>query len=115
MLLLLLDRAVCIVVREIAEEPYGYRAYKYDSAHLLEILPSLFPGVPENRLCRRHPVWRKFHHERQVIVLEEDAHDLGSRNGQYYAQGIEAKKHHSGIAGEEGSGDQDIYRHSSGT
>ena len=115
MLLLLRRGVILIMVREISQEPYHHRANQDDAAHLLKILLTLLPGVSENRFCCRHPIWRQFHHKRQIILLKEIAEDLGSKNCHKDSQGIHSQQHQPGILREEGSRNQDIYRHSART
>ena len=87
-LLLLLHRIVGIVVREISQEPYHHREDQDHSAHLLEILLSLLPGVSEYGLCSRNTIRREFHHEREVVILEEAAHYPRRHDGKQDSQGI---------------------------
>ena len=82
MLLLLMMVRICVMVREIAQEPHGHRADQDDSAHLLQILLSFLPGMTKNRFTCRYAVRRKLHHKRKVVILEETAHYLG----RYYRQ-----------------------------
>ena len=103
------------MVREIAQEPYSDRTYQDDAAHLLQILLSLFPGVAEDRFCRRDAVWRKLHDERKVVILEETAHYLCCKYGKDYSKRIHSQQHKSCIPREEGSGDEYVDRHASGT
>ena len=115
MFLLFADGAVCIMIREVAQEPYSHGEDKDDAAHLLKILFSLLPCVPEYRFCGRHTVRRKLHHERKVVVLEEHAQHLGGKDSQDDAECIQSQKHQAGTTGEEGPGNKHIYRHTSGT
>ena len=111
MLLLVLRRRIRVVVREIAEEPQGHRTYQDDAAHLLQILLSLFPGMTQDGLRGRNAVRRQLHHERQVVILEEKAHDLRRNNRQHYAEGIKPEHDQTRMMWEEGARDEHIHRH----
>ena len=93
MFLLLVHCIVGIVIREVSQEPDRHRAYQDDSAHLLQILLSLLPCMTEDGLGGRNAVWRKLHHERKVIILEETAHDSCSDDSQYDSQSIKTEHH----------------------
>ena len=71
--------------------------------------------MSENGFCSRNPIRRKLHYERQIVILHEAAHYLGSKDSQEYTQSIESQKHQSGMTREEGSGNEYVHRHSSRT
>ena len=95
-------------MREISQGPDNDGTYQDGPGHLLQILLALLPGMPEYRLCGRDAVRRKFHHERQVIILHEMAEQSGGEHRKHYPEGIEAEQDKAGIMREECSRNQDI-------
>ena len=71
--------------------------------------------MADYRLCSRHSIRRQLHYERKVIILEEAAHHLGGQYCQNYSEGVESEKNQSRMMREEGTGNENIYRHSSRT
>ena len=71
--------------------------------------------MTQDGFCGRNAVRRQFHHERKVVVLEEQAHDLSCDNRQHYSEGIKTEHDQTRMTREEGARDEHIHRHAART
>ena len=82
-----------LVVREIAESPYGNARYQNGCTHLLQILFAFFPSVTTYALHGRHTVWRQFHNEWAALAFDDKtAEHLCHENAEHDANQIHTEE-----------------------
>ena len=102
------------MVREITQEPDGNRANEYHSSNFGEILLALLPSVSEHGLCRRNPVRRQLHHEREIVILDEMAESPCADDSERDAEDIKTEQDEAGMMREKCRRQKDIDRESAG-
>ena len=114
-LFLLLGARQTFVLGVVSQSPDHDGGDEDGGSHLLQILLALLPGMPPDCLGGRYAVGRKFHHEGQVVIFYHPLEHQGRKNGEHYAQQVDAHQRERRSLREEGPHQQHEYGQAAGT